>query len=807
MLINYIKIALRNIFKHKSYSFINILGLAIGTACSILIGIFVIHELSYDKFHENADQMYRVWLKGRMGDNEIEGPTSCPPMAFIVVDEFPEVLQATRIQGKMSRLVNYEENRFNEDGIILADSTFFDVFTFPLIRGNPKTALAAPFKIVISEEMAEKYFGDDDPMGKSLRFDDDTTWVEITGIMKNVPSNSHFHFDFVGSLSSLEDSRNPFWLSNNYQTYFVLQEGADYKELNEKFIPLLEKYAGPQLEQITGASFEEFLERGNELGYYLQALKEIHLHSDSAYDFEANGDILYVYIFSIVSIFILLIACINFMNLATARSASRSKEVGLRKVIGAGKGLLIRQFIGESIFLSFISLILAIIIVILLLPAFNNITGKELTLSYFNPYIIIPVLIGLGIFVGFISGIYPAFILASFKPIAILKGKFTSGSKSSLLRRILVIFQFTISVIIIIGTFVIFSQMKFVKNKDLNFDKKNVLIVQNARVLRTDKEEFQNDIQQYSGVISTSHTTSLPATGFSENGHFLEGRDMSDVFLLSVCWSDPDIFSTLGLSLSDGRFFSRDITSDSSAIVINEAAVKYLGLEDPIGKRLIGPGETPEQGEYKTIVGVVKDYHFASLHVNIRPQMFEFIRENFGGYIAVKIQGDNIAETRDYIESKWNEYVHDHPFEYTYLEDDFNNLHDADFRTMKIFISFSVLAVIIACLGLFGLVSYTATQRTKEIGIRKVLGANVQKILVLLSREMVFLILIGFVIASVPAFFWAKGWLQNFEYTSGQNPWIYIITLLLILLIALITVSFQTIRASMANPAESLRYE
>jgi putative ABC transport system permease protein len=807
MIKNYIKVALRNLVKYKSYSFINIVGLAIGLACSILIAMFVFDELSYDKFHEKAYQIYRVSLHGRLADNEFDVPSTCGPLASTLVNDYPEVLQATRVLGKRSRLVNYEDKHFNEEEIIFADSNFFDVFTFPFIQGNPNTVLSQTNSIVITEKTAKKYFGNENPMDKLLRFDDDTTYFQITGIIKNLPNNSHFHFDFVVSFYGTDQLQDKMWGSNYLYTYIVLQKDFPPAQLENKFPALLEKYVGPEIEQFMGISFKEFLERGNKYGFALQPLLDIHLYSDLEGDIEPQGDITYVYIFSVVAVFILLIACINFMNLTTARSASRATEVGVRKVAGSSKSQLIGQFLYESILLSGLAFIFAIVIVSLSLPFFNNITGKEFSVSYFNDPIIILTLLGIAIIVGIIAGSYPAFVLASLKPVVVLKGKIAKGMKSGLLRSILVVFQFSISIIVFIATFIVYNQLFYIQNKKLGFEKEHVLVIHRVGALGNQKEAFKQDLLKYPDIISVTHSNTLPGRGLSFNGYQLEGDPEGKVYILGVYQVDFDFTETLKLEMAEGRFFSSKISSDSSAVIINETAVKNLGLKEPLGKRIIHPGETLEESEFNPIIGVVKDLNFQTLHLEIRPMIIELISESSGGFISVKIKPENIQSTINRVKHNWEDFVSKQPFEYSFLDEDFENLYEAEQRSGKVFIIFSILAIFIACLGLFGLVSLSVSQRTKEIGIRKVLGSSILKIFLLLSKENIKLVIIASIIACPIAYFFVINWLQNFYYRVSINPLIFIFTVVIISIIAIVTISYHAITAATKNPAESLRYE
>lgn len=803
MIKNYLKVAIRNIIKHKGFSIINIVGLAIGIACSILILLFVAHELSYDKFHEKAERIHRIAVRASVGDTKIRQTYSSSATFKKLLEDFPEIEVAVKFLRLGRTPINLGEKTFFESRFFAVDSTFFDVFTIPLIHGNPKTVLANPNTMVISKNTALKYFGGTDAVGKILRadfsYDPGSIDFEITGVSENVPANSHFHYDLLVSSATFPTYINdPGWSSNNFISYVVLKEGTSSEWFDAKLKEFTRKHMG-------GERFDAWVAKGNFWEYFLQPVTKIHLNSDLNGEFEANGNETYVYIFSAISIIILLIACINFMNLSTAKSSLRAKEVGMRKVVGSGRNRLVVQFLSESVLLSFISLALGMVIVISLLPLYKNLIGRQLEIHYFDNFIVIPSLLALGLIVGVISGAYPAFFLSSFKPISALKGK-TIGSKGgSWLRNILVIFQFTISIFLIIGTLVVNQQLKFFQNIKLGFDKKQVLVIRNPGSLGNNIVPFKEALRKQSSIIDVSGSNTLPGRGFSNIGFGAEGVDKS--FTLNLCVCDYDFLDTLKLELVQGRFFSRDFITDSHAAVLNEKAVELLGWDDPIGKKINNWARN--RGNF-TVIGVIKDYHYESLHQEIRP-MALFLS---GGYytnvessISVRLNTENISETIKYAGNTWNNFAHNMPFEYSFLDEDYDNLYINEKQTRKLFSIFSFLAIFIACLGLFGLASFIADQKTKEIGIRKVLGASVPGIVKVLNKRFVKWVLIANFTAWPIAWFMMNKWLQNFAYRIELSWWMFILAAVLALLVALITVSFQTVKAALKNPIDSLRYE
>jgi len=812
MLKSYIIVALRNLWRHRGYTLINVFGLTIGIASSIFILLYVINELTYDRFHEKSDQIYRVWISGSMPATEMRHAVTSPPMAEALMNDYPEVENAVRMRKAGDWLVRKGDRTFQEtdDEFIFADSTFFDVFSFDLLKGDAKTCLRDPRSIVLTEEYARKYFGDEDPIGQTLKIEQDTNLSVITGVMEDFPQNSHFHYKMIGSLSTLGNSRSTNWLNHNFYTYVVLKKGTDPVEFEAGLRNMLIKYVGPMIVQFLGVDIEQFENSGNSYGYKVQKLTDIHLHSDLQYEQEPNGNPLYVYVFLVAAILILVIAGINFMNLATARSTIRAREVGLRKVVGSKRSQLIGQFLTESVVLSLISLVIAVGLVYLFLPNYRNMIQLNLVFDVFSSTWIIPLLISFAILVGIAAGSYPAFVLASFKPAAIFSSDKKAASRKSLLRSMLIVLQFTVTIVILIGTIVVNRQLNYMQKKETGFEKESLLLVKRPDVLRGQIDAYKKEIEQHSNVISAANTTHIPSYQFSENAHWLEGWDRSEIFTLATCYVSYDFDQALDLELVSGRFFSPDMPSDSSGVVVNEATVRALGIDDPLSTRFVEPGEDGQVEGFMPIIGVVKDFHFESMQSEISPMAIHFMRGNYGGVLTIRLGDGDKAETISFLQSKWEEFNSEYPFEYFWMDEQFDTLFATERRTGQILIIFSFLSIFITCLGLLGLISYTTNQRTREIGIRKIMGASVQIVMRLLSREMVNLLGISALI-SVPAYFGVKAWLQKFAYHINFQVGVYFLVLLavvlIVLLLAMLTVSYHSYRAATANPADSLKVD
>jgi putative ABC transport system permease protein len=807
MIKNYVKIAFRNFLKHKGFSFINIFGLAVGVACCLLIVLFVLDEVSFDQYHEKADQIYRVGIDGYINNTVFQGVVTCAPMAQTLVREYPEVTAATRMRNFGFPVFRYQDKVFSEERVFWVDQAFFEVFTVSFIRGDMKTALAEPNTIVLTRSMALKYFGDENPIGKSLNADNQRDYL-VTGVVEDPPHNSHFHYDFLASLSTYDDSRSPIWVSNNYYTYLVLKDGTPPRAFEEKLVELVKKYVGPQIQASAGISLERFFEMGGRWGYFIQPLTDIHLHSHYEFELEPNGDISYVYIFSIIAIGILLVACINFVNLATARSVNRAREVAIRKTVGSIRSQLIRQFLAETIILSLIAVFIALIIAQFVLPIFNNITGKELAVPYLENAATIPALLGVALFIGFLAGIYPAIFLASFDPAVVLKSETVGRSRKSNLRNVLVVFQFSVSIVLIVGTLIVTRQLRYIQNKNLGFQKDQIVVVKKTDDLGDQLQAFRQELLGNSNVISATNTQNLIGDTFGNSAFRLAGETGEETHLLWTYFTDPYFVDTYQIEMAAGRYFEEGRQADQQAAVINETAAKELGLDDPIGKQIVALGPTRERSQTFTIIGMMKDFNFESLHSRIRSLIIApYGPNNRGRFVSVRINSEGIRSTLAYLENTWRKFAGNQAFEYEFFDDHFASIYKAEERTSRIFLAFSFLAIIIASLGLFGLAAFIAEQRTKEIGIRKVLGATESKIIFLLSKQFTKWVVLSNLIAWPIAYYFMHKWVQRFAFRPAISIWSFLLASVIVLIVALFTVSYQTIRAARSNPVELLRYE
>lgn len=810
MLKNYLKTAWRNLLKNKVFSFINILGLAIGLCCFLLIAMYVLDELSYDKYNAKAARMYRINSDIRFGGTDLNLPVTPDIMGATLKKDYPEVEEFTRIYNSNgSKLIKKGNEFINEPRVTHADSTLFKVFTLPGIAGDLNTALNEPNTVVITESTAKKYFNTINAIGKTIETNDNnSTLYKVTAIIKDVPRNSHFNFDFFFSMDNVEYGWNNY-LSHNFHTYLLLKPTADYRSFEKKFDQYIDKYVIPQAAQVMKInSMDDFEKAGNKLEYSLIPVTKIHLYSTRSFELGTGGNIQYVYIFSAVALFILLIACINFMNLATARSANRAREVGIRKVLGTEKRQLIVQFLSESTLMVLIGLLLALVIAALVLPLFNQMSSKTLTMQTLFGWKFLPVLIALPFVVGLMAGSYPAFFLSAFKPIEVLKGKLKLGSRSGGFRSVLVVFQFATSIILIICTIVIFRQLNFIQTKNLGFNKEQVLIIDDAYALNNNADAFKTEVQRIPGVISGTFSGFLPVTNSSRNDNTFWSSptiDSKSGFNMQVWRVDYDYFKTLGMETSQGRTFSKDFGSDSTAVIINETVAKLIGHEkDALGQKIYTLTDDREVITY-TIIGVIKNFHFESLRQNIGPLCFRLGRST--GLASFKVETKNIQSLIKQVESKWKSMAPALPFNHRFLDESFDEMYRAEQRVSNIALTFAILAIVVACLGLFGLASFIAEQRTKEIGIRKVLGLSMEGIVRLLSKDFLKLVLIAFVIATPVAWYFMNRWLQDFAFRVDISWWVFALAGFLALCIAMLTVSFQAIKAALANPIKSLRTE
>lgn len=802
MIRNYFLIAFRNIVKQKFYSFINILGLTIGIAATLFIILYVADELSYDRFHSKIDRMYRVGLNGKLAGQEVHVVSTPPPLAGAMVAEVPGVEHALRLWQWGDVVIRHEDKVFTEDLIFHTDSNFFKVFSFELIEGDPETALIEPNSMVLTESNAKKFFGDEEKLGQIITFSNDNKAMKVTGIIEDPPHNSHFKYNYLISFSSNDFGKSDQWISNSLHTYFILEEGVNPENiestLNNNLIP---KYVGPALQQFMGISLEQFLEQDGAYGYFITAVKDIHLFSDVDGELEPPGDIAYIYIFVAIGLFIIIIASINFMNLSTAKSSGRAREVGMRKTLGSLKSQLISQFLLESTIYSFIAVALAAFVVSVLLPQFNLLSGKKLEFSQLlNPFMVFSA-ITLTLLIGILAGSYPAFYLTRFKVADVFKGSAAKGSKSGIIRGGLVVIQFSISILLIICTMLVYRQLQFTQNKNLGFDKEKVMVISNVDRLESNRKAFKDALQNDANIVAASYSNSV-IPGVNNTTIFRKPESEED-HIIGVYFADHEHFDVMGFELAEGRNFSRDFPSDSTAMLVNESIVTAMGWENPIGEQLISfNGEEPLK---ITVVGVLKDYNFESLRDNIRPIMIRL--GDFGNDMTVRYTHNDPREAVKLIESKWKEVAPNEPFEFVFLDERFDEMYRAEQRLGVLFTIFTGLAIFIACLGLFGLAAFTAEQRTKEIGIRKAMGASSFTIVRLLSSEFVKFILIAFVISIYPAYYFISGWLENFVYRINISWWVFLLSGFLALFIALFTVSFQSVKASRLNPANTLRYE
>ncbi len=808
MIRNYFKVAFRNLWKNKYFSAINIIGLAVGIAVCLLITLFVIDELSYDKYNEKADRIYRVDGDIQFGGNHFILAVAPDPMGPTLKKDFPQVEQYVRFRSYGGFLVKKGTENVRESEVIYADSTLFDVFTLPMIDGDPKTALTAPYSIVITESTAKKYFNTTaNVVGKNLIIND-TGNYKITGVIKEVPRQSHFRFDFYVSLSSSGESRQNSWISNNFNTYIVLKKGTDPKTLEPHFDALVDKYVGPQVQAVMSLDMNEFKQSGNFDRYRLTPLTSIHLHSNKVAELSANSNIQYIYIFSAIAIFILLIACVNFMNLSTARSANRAKEVGVRKVLGSFRQDLVRQFLMESLLVSFIALMLALGIAFLLLPYFNQLSSKDIRLSFTAVPMLLPVLVLITVVVGLLAGSYPAFYLSSFNPSQVLKGKVSGGFKNSWLRSGLVVFQFCISIVLIIGTIVIYQQLHHIQNIDIGYNRSQVLVIKNTDALRTQASVFKEEVKKLPDVQGATMTGFLPTSSRRTDSPLFPDATLNQKTAVSMqIWRvDEDYIPTLGMQIQMGRNFSTQFLTDTTGIIINEAAARLLGFKDPLNQPLyfINDYNNKSVTTYH-IVGIVKNFNFNSLRENVTPLALMYGDQN--GSMAFRVGAKNAASLISKIEAIYKKIAPGQPFTYSFMNDDFNRIYTAEQRIGNISIIFSILAIVIACLGLLGLVTYAAEQRIREIGIRKVLGASIPNIVSMLSLNFLKLVLIASMIAFPFAWYCMNNWLQDFAYRIDISWWIFVVAGVSALLTALLTISFQAIRAALMNPVKSLRTE
>ncbi|WP_185218157.1 ABC transporter permease [Sphingobacterium mizutaii] len=794
-------IAWRNLSKNKSTTLINVIGLALGIATCLMISIYVWDEYSFDRYNKNADRIERVVFRGTVKGGQINEAHVMPPVAATMKAEIPEVEEAARLRKGGTPLFVVDNKIFNEEKLASVDASFFEIFSLPFIKGNQVTALNFPNSAIITESMANKYFGTTDVIGKNLSIKNNPTILKIAGVIKDIPKNSHFNFDVFTSLDGIQDSKSDSWMSSEYFTYVLLRKDASREKVKKNLKLLFDKNIATQFMSGFGMSYQDYQKSGNQIGLYLQPLTDIHLHSNFINDLSSPGDLRYIYIFSVVAVFILLIATINFMNLSTASGFKRSKEVGVRKMLGADKMGIRGQFMIEGILLTFMALLLAIVLVVLAFPLFNQISGKEIEIRNLDFTKTIPLLLVFGICVGLISSSYPALYLSAYNPLSVLKGKINQKGNGLNLRSGLVVFQFMTSVCLIFGTIVVMKQLNYMRNIKLGYNKENVLIIPTWS-LGNNERTFANLLSEDSRIKNVSFSSYIPAGISGNNNYFIYPKGNPNQFVKSIRYDiDEQYIPTMGMEIKEGRNFSKEFGNDSLSVIINEAAAKELGWEEG------GVGKTITNNENKSlqVVGVIKDFHFRSLHEPITPLVMVLSGQT--GTLILRTQNSDTEKLLQKIKSIYQSFSSDMPFSYSFLDERYAQTYQAEEKTGKLMSIFAGLTIFVACLGLFGLAIFTANQRRKEIGIRKVVGASTAGITRMLSINFIKLVLIAFVLASPLAWLMMNNWLQNFSYRIEIQFWMVALAGSIAVVIAVLTVSTQAIRAAQTKPVDSLRDE
>jgi putative ABC transport system permease protein len=783
---NLVKTAVRHIMKHPGYSFLNVLGLTLGITSALFLLIYVADEVSYDRYHEKADRIYRVSSKITEPDDQFTWVVAQIPFGPKVIEDYPEVEAYVRFINMPRALYKHEDREFIEENFFYADSALFDIFTYKVLRGDARSALLAPNKIALTETVAARYFGEDDPVGQTLTAGDAT--YEVTGVIEDVPSNSHFRFEALASRSNLPEQIGS-WGNFGVFTYLLFPEGLDVEAFEAKMQGMYAAYMEPIFGPIN-----------IQIEYILEPIKDIHLYSTNAGEPEPTGSITYVYIFSIVALFLVLIAAMNYMNLATARSSGRAREVGLRKVVGSRRGPLVWQFLSESVIFTIIALVISIVLLMALLPRFNLLAGKSFDLSIMYSPAVLVSLVAVILLVGLIGGSYPAFFLSRFTPVSVLKGEITQGTAGSLFRKILVVIQFTVSVIMIVCTLVVFRQLNYLKTMDQGFDQENVLGLELNRSMISKYPVLKQKLLENPNIKFVGSTNTPVGEGSGKLLFDVETDQGMSPRGINFAIVDHDFIETLGIKMVQGREFQEDMPSDTlSGVVVNETFVKRMGWSDPIGKRIEAGDENTLRAR---VVGVMQDYHQTGMYNEIESLLLAYRTNNNNIYI--KISEDNVEQALTHVESSWKEVFPDQPYSYSFLTERFNGQFEADEKRGLIFTLFTILAILIACLGLFGLASYTVEQRTREIGIRKVFGASERTIMALVARDFIILSLISIVLAIPVAYYFMSNWLENYVYRADLGILLFIIAGVLTVVITFATISYKAYQASVANPADAI---
>ena len=801
---NQIITALRNLMRQKGFSLINLAGLTIGIASCLLIILFVSSELSYDRHHEKSDRIFRIGIEAVFGDSHFFSSYTSGAMKDALDYELGEVEEACRLYHITRPVIRVEENSFIEDNFFYADSNFFRVFTVPLISGNPASVLSRPNTIVLSEETARRLFGTENPVGKTVLMNERYLF-EITGVSENMPHNSHFRYDFLASIETVipdQTDNFTYWVNNNLYTYILLAENSDINLFNERLQELVYKYVAPEVEMIMGIDIEAFESEGGVYSFFTENIEDIHLHSRADHQLNEGGSMTTIYFFSIIAAFILIIACINFMNLATARFSGRAKEIGVRKTLGGSRGTLVRQFLVESVIVSLVSMLMAITLLELSIPFFNEITYKSFELNYFANWYIIPGLLIFSLLTGILAGSYPAFFLSSFKPVTVLKGDTGAGNRSSSLRKILVVAQFTITIALFIATFTVSGQLRFIHTTDPGYEKEGLLILKRTQVLGDQQEAFRNELLKHESIINASYCSSLPGYSASGTSVHRHGAATEELVQIQVVYADKHYLETMGMRLAEGRFFSPEYSTDVDATIINKPLARAMEFEEPLSGGVV----FPHMQLVSPVIGVLEDTNFESLHRNIRPLIIRMIGSP-GWLMAIRVDGTNIPSAIRHIEQHWVDFTGDAPFVYSFLEDDLMQLYTQEVRTRNIFEIFALLAVFIAALGLLGMASFNTEKRTKEIGVRKAMGASPASIIILLSKEINILVLFATIISWPAAWILMNRWLDNFAYRIEPGILTFLAATAVTYTIALLTVGLQSWRAANLNPVDILRNE
>lgn len=807
MLRGFLLIALRNINRNRLFSLINITGLSIGLACVFMILLFVRDEFSYDRFHENGERIFRVALHRIYPDTEVDYPIVPHSLGHTMKEDFPEIEACTRLFLGVGEVpFTYGDKTFNERGVMLADSNFFDMFSISLLKGDPGNILRNPNEMILTESTARKYFGEAEAMGRSLSTPNGE--VMVSGICEDVPKQSHLAFDFLGPIHLLPLFQQPNYVAFSTFTYIRLRDQRDAAVIEKRMPDLVRKYAAGQIQAMMGISYDDYISAGNGYEYFLQPLRDIHLHSDMDGEIKPNGNYALVMISLSIAIFILLLACINFINLSTARSTDRAREVGIRKAAGSDRGLLIRQFIMESVLITFVSLVISFLITELALPEFNRLSGKEITMDYFDSFTI-PVFLGFTLLVGILSGSYPALVLSGFKPAEVLKGKFTHSPRGTMIRNVLVTFQFTISIFLVAFTLLVYWQLRFLMNRDLGFKQENVIVLEGF-VPADARESFKQEVVKLTDVIGTA-SASTEVTGGYYSGFMIQVEEFgSEVITTRFIVVDDDFLGTLEIPVLEGRGFSRDF-NDSMNVIVNRTAVREYNLSEPIGTRLLEPVDTGGGTMIRefSIIGVVEDFHYNSLHQDLNSFVLQSTSgpNGFAQLLYIHHRAADVAELLDRLEVMWTRFFPGQPFQYYFLDERIARMYANDRTSGRLFSVFSLLGIIIACVGLFGLAAYTTDLKTKEIGVHKVAGARTGQVVWRLSLSFNRLILLSCLV-SIPAAVWAmKEWLDNFAYRVEIPLWIFIVSCLIAFGVAFLTISYHSFRLANKNPAETLHYE